>query len=62
MVNILQRFKLNIAYIESIIFVNAYIMLLTRMIYFQYEIGVLYTKVLCVTALFWSVKFGEKCT
>ena len=41
MVKILYQFKLNIAYIENIQFVDAYIMLSTRIIYFQYEIGVL---------------------
>ena len=41
MVNIMQKFKLNKEYIENIQFVDAYIMLSRRIIYFQYEIGML---------------------
>ena len=50
MSKILQQFKLNISYIDNIKFVDAYIMLSRSIIYFQYEIVVLYTKVICVTA------------
>ena len=37
-------------------------MLSRKIIYFQYEIGVLYTKVICIQTLFWRVKFGDKCS
>ena len=40
-VKILYQLKLNLAYIENIPFVDAYIMLSRRIIYFQFEIGVL---------------------
>ena len=50
MVNTVYQFKLNISYIENKQFLGAYIMLSIRTIYFEYEIGVLETKIMCVTA------------
>ena len=50
MVNILQQSNINIACIENIQFVDAHIILSRRIIYFQYKIGELQTKVMCVTA------------
>ena len=41
MVILVYQFKLNVAYIKNIKFVDAYIMLSKKIIYFQYEIGVL---------------------
>ena len=46
----MQQFKLNISHIKNIQFVDAYIILSISIIWYQYEIGVLYTKVLCATA------------